>query len=185
MARVGGERGPRDVLYGRVPEDVIEVPKIVCPLRAARTVLRAPQTMEQLVEAPILVSLVRIFEQTVGIPGRAGGRGVTGGLQGFLVVVEQIVDTPFPHRGSSGSLQGFPPGQSSTALAAQIIDIPVPHGARQDPDLPSAASSSGLLGTANEGGFRTFPSGKKVQRWVRTRGRNWVLTSAHPRRFLM
>ena len=40
-----------------VPEQVIEVPKIVCPPRAARTVLPAPQTVEQLVEAPTLVSL--------------------------------------------------------------------------------------------------------------------------------
>ena len=57
-----------------VPEQVIEVPKIVCPPRAARTVLGAPQTVEQLGEAHTIVSLVRIFEQTVDIPGRAGGR---------------------------------------------------------------------------------------------------------------
>ena len=36
----------------RVAEQVIEVPKIVCPPCAARTVLRAPQTAEQLVEVP-------------------------------------------------------------------------------------------------------------------------------------
>ena len=34
----------------------------------------------------------------------------------------------------------------------------------------------------NQGGFRTFRRGKKVRRWVRIRGRNWVRTSAHPRR---
>ena len=39
-----------------VHEQVIDVPKIVCPPRAARTVLRAPQTVEQLVEAPTIVS---------------------------------------------------------------------------------------------------------------------------------
>ena len=50
-----------------VPEQVSEVPKIVCPRRAARTVLRAPQTVEQLLEAP---ALVRIFEETVDIPCR-------------------------------------------------------------------------------------------------------------------
>ena len=37
-----------------VPEQVIEVPKIVCPRRAARTVLDVPQTVEQLVDAPTI-----------------------------------------------------------------------------------------------------------------------------------
>ena len=41
-----------------VPEQVIEVPKIVCPPRAARTVLCAPQTVEQLLEAPTIMSLI-------------------------------------------------------------------------------------------------------------------------------
>ena len=54
-----------------VPEQVIEVPKIVCPLRAARTVICAPQTAEQLVEAPTIVSLVEVIEQPVDIPVRA------------------------------------------------------------------------------------------------------------------
>ena len=40
----------------RVAEQVIEVPKIVCPPRAARTVLRAPQTADQLVEVPTIIS---------------------------------------------------------------------------------------------------------------------------------
>ena len=40
----------------RVAEQVIEVPKIVCPPLAAGTVLRAPQTVEQLVEVPTPVS---------------------------------------------------------------------------------------------------------------------------------
>ena len=119
---------------------------------------------EQLVEAPSLVSLVRIFEQTVDIPGRAGGRGVTGGLKGSLFAAEQIVDTPVPHCGSSGSLHGIHPGQSSTALAAQIVDTPVPHGGRQNPDLPSAASSSGLPDTANQGVFRSFHRREKSAR---------------------
>ena len=49
-----------------VPEQVIEVPKFVCPPRAARTVLCAPQLAEQLVEVPTLVSyssLTRTMEQ--------------------------------------------------------------------------------------------------------------------------
>ena len=48
-----------------VPEQVIEVPKIVCPPRAARTVLGAPQMVEQLVEAPTIVSLIEVIRQPV------------------------------------------------------------------------------------------------------------------------
>ena len=66
-----------------VPEQVIEVPKIVCPLRAARTVICAPQTAEQLVEAPTIVSLVEVIEQPVDIPVRAWS-GTGGRLQSFL-----------------------------------------------------------------------------------------------------
>ena len=62
----------------RVPEQVIEVPKIECPHRAARTVLRAMQTADQLVEVPTTTSystfLQRTMEQNVAIPVR-GRRG--------------------------------------------------------------------------------------------------------------
>ena len=61
-----------------VPKQVIEVPKMSTP---TRTVLSVPQTAEQLVEAPNVVSLIDVIrhpvEQTVG-----GGR--IGGLRGFL-----------------------------------------------------------------------------------------------------
>ena len=71
----------------RVAEQVVDVPKIVCPPRAARTVLRAPQLAEQLVEVPTPVSysssLQRNVEQHVDIPvPRLGGR--IAGLEGFL-----------------------------------------------------------------------------------------------------
>ena len=62
----------------RVAEQVIEVPKIVCPPCAAHTVLRAPQTADQLVEVPTIISysslLQRTMEQNVAIPvpGRGG-----------------------------------------------------------------------------------------------------------------
>ena len=68
-----------------VPEQVIEVPKFVCPLRAARTVLCAPQLAEQLVEVPTLISyssLQRSVEQLVDIPVPGGGGSISG-LQGF------------------------------------------------------------------------------------------------------
>ena len=57
-----------------VLEQVIEVPKFVCPPRAARTVLCALQLAEQLVEVPTLISFSSFQEQHVDIPvPRRGG----------------------------------------------------------------------------------------------------------------
>ena len=71
----------------RVAEQVIEIPKIVCPPRAARTVLRAPQTADQLVEVPTIISysslLQRTMEQNVAIPVPLGRGGRNADLQGF------------------------------------------------------------------------------------------------------
>ena len=144
-----------------VPEQVIEVPKIVCPRRASRTVLDVPQTVEQLMEAPTIVSLVEVFEQPVDIPVRAWG-GTGGRLQGFLPrqcsssSVEQIADIPVPHHGFYGGFQGFHPGQSTAASSEQIVDIPVPHGGPhlQDPGFASLPQDAG---EAFQGFFSTFP----------------------------
>ena len=133
----------------RVAEQGIEVPKIVCPPRAARTVLHAPQAAEQLVEVPTIISysslLQQTLEQNVDIPVRGrGGRNVD--LQGFLPrqtstapAVAQIVDNP----ASGGGLQGFRPGQSSSASFSS------PAGVHDYADEPG------------EGVFRTFPRVKK------------------------
>ena len=109
----------------RVAEQVIEVPKIVSPPCAARTVLCAPQTVEQLVQVPTPVScsssLQRSMEQIVDIP--ASVRGVSGSLQGFSPeqstaqrTALQIADIPVPCRGNLGCLLGFLPEQGTTAL---------------------------------------------------------------------
>ena len=99
----------------RVAEQVIEVPKIECPPRAARTVLRAPQTVEQLVEVPTPVSYSSLLQRTM----------------------EQYVVIPVPgFGGRNAGLQGFLPEQNSTTtfccaeriserIAEQIVDIPV------------------------------------------------------------
>ena len=117
-----------------VAEQVIEVPKIVCPPRAARTVLRAPQTADQLVEVPTPVSysslLQRTVEQIADIPVPLGRGGRDADLQGFLrgqgptahssfleriseQIVEQIADIPV----ARGGLADFRPGQSSSSIA--------------------------------------------------------------------
>ena len=85
------------------PEQVIEVPKILLDDVPTRTLA------EQLVEVPTIVSsslLQRTMEQNVDIP--------VPGLEGRFA-----------------GLPGFPPAQSSTAPAAQIVDIPVSGGGLQ------------------------------------------------------
>ena len=155
-----------------VPEQVVEVPKVVCPPRAARTVLGAPQTVEQLVEAPTIVSLTDVIkqsvEQPVDIPVRAWS-GTGGRLEGFLPgqysssSVEQIVDIPVPHHGFCGGFQGFHPGQSTAASLEQIVDIHVPHGGPylQDPGFASLPQEG--LGKRFNGFLALFPAGKKCE----------------------
>ena len=127
----------------RVAEQVIEVSKIVCPPRAARTALRAPQTAEQLVEVPTVLSYSSlqqlIVEQTVDIPvpGRAGG-GERGGLQGFS-------------------------GQGSTAFfGADRVDIPG-GGLQGSRPGQGSASSSSSLDHAGQGFFSHFSPREKVR----------------------
>ena len=128
-----------------IPEQAIEVPKISSPRHSRRRVRFAKQTAEQLVEVPTIISYSSL-------------RGI----------VEQNVDIPVPHgRGRGRGGLGSHPKQSSTAFSGadhrsgtveQIVDIPAPRGGR---DLPSAASSSGLPGTANQWVFSTFLGGKE------------------------
>ena len=144
----------------RIAEQVIEVPKIVCPPRAARTVLRAPQTADQLVEVPTSISYSSLLQWTM----------------------EQIAAIPVPlgREGRDADLQGFLRGQGPTApyssleriseqIMEQIADIPVACG---DPhDFLAGQSSSSVahspaawLNTEDEpfqGGFRTFSPDEK------------------------
>ena len=54
-----------------IPEQVIEVPKISCPPRFSRTVLRTPQMAEQLEEVPVPTVLdVTIMAPFVDTAGR-------------------------------------------------------------------------------------------------------------------
>ena len=92
-----------------IPEQVIEVSKILASSCHSRKVLIAPQKAEQWVEVPTIVSFSSLQQRTV----------------------EQIIDIPVPGRGGGGErrgLQSLFPGQSTTAQSAQIVDIPVPRG---------------------------------------------------------
>ena len=149
----------------QVPEQVIEVPKILIDELSVQTPVREPQLAEQLVEAPSIVSLIDVIRQPV----------------------EQIVDIPVP-RGDMRCLRGVHPEQGSTALPIeQIVDIPVPHCESPQGLFPggcSAASSSsshvpaGAVDEPFHGVFRTFLR-RKSAKIPRTNGRNWVRTSTH------
>ena len=104
-----------------VVEPVIEVSKILIHDVPPRRLCRDTQLAEQLVEVPTVVSwslLQRTVEQNVDNPVPHGGRGASGGLQGFLPGhVEQTVDFQAPCS-VVRRLQGFLPEQSSTATSS-------------------------------------------------------------------
>ena len=141
------------------------MPTISCSPCPSRSPIPEPQSAEQLVEVPTVLTSTRTA----------------------LRIAEQIVDTPVPR----GRGQGFLPVQSSTATSSsgkrisertveQIVDI-----SSSGAGLGQGASSS--AGPADEdftGVFRTFPHGKKCGvpgRSVRT----CPGTSAHGLRRLM
>ena len=94
-----------------VAEPVIEVPKILPHDVPPRRLCRDTQLAEQLAEVPTILHFPkqRIPKQIVDNPVPHGGRGASGGLQGFLPGrVEQTVDFPAPCSGVR-RLQGFSP----------------------------------------------------------------------------
>ena len=126
-------------------ELVIEVPKISCSPCPLRSLVPEPQSAEQLVEVPTVLSPTRIA----------------------LRIAEQIVDTPVPQGRGKRRGKGFLPEQSSTATSSylerisertveQIVDIPSSGGG-----LGHGSSSS--AGPADEDftGFSHFSHGKK------------------------
>ena len=189
-----------------VPEQVIAVPKILPHDVPPRRVCRDTQLAEQLVEVPTILtpSFLRML-QNVDTPVPHGGRGASGGLQGFLpghfssAPVEQTVDIPAPRSGVR-RLQGFLPEQSATsfgeadhfpaASVEQIVDFPVSGGGlqdlRHDRVLRHPLTLQLILRmTCFKGFFALFPETKKVRHNLRTRGRHCLRTQAHGRRLLM
>ena len=172
-----------------VPEQVVAVPKILPHDVPPRRWCRDTQLVEQLVEVPTIVSwslLQRIPEQIDDNPVPHGGRGASGGLQGFLPghssskrTANKIADLPAPRSGV-GRLQGFLPQQSSTATSSssperiseriveQIAVSRVGEGLQDF--LPGQSSSSSshdpargfeTLDEPGYGVFRTFPHFQK------------------------
>ena len=65
-----------------IAEQVIVVPKISCSPCPSRSLVPEPQSVDQLVEVPTVLSPLRIAEQIVGIPV-PHGRGSSGDESGF------------------------------------------------------------------------------------------------------
>ena len=125
-------------------DQVIEVPKVSCPARCGRTVLCTPQTAEQLVEVPTILSpsFLRML-QNVDTP--VPGRGVQRGLQERSSTVFGGADHRFP-----------------AATAEQNVDIPVPGGSLHGLSVSGSSSSSAVSrDVRGDGVFRTFPQVKK------------------------
>ena len=169
-------------------DQVIEVPKVSCPpsSRCARAVLWTPQTVEQLVDVPTIVSfslLQLILEQNVGIPVPRG-KGRLAGPQGFLPeqsspsTVEQIIDIPAPGRGVQRGLQGFSQERSSTACTTeQNVDIPVPGSGLHDFPVPGSSCSSAVSRDVRGEGF-FFSHFSKVKKRCDTTSALWVGTAS-------
>ena len=113
-----------------VTEQVIAVPKILPHDVPPRRLCRDTQLAEQLVEVPTILYFLkqRIPEQIVDNPVPHGGRGASGGLQGFLPghssskrTANKIADIPAPRSGVR-RLQGFLPEQSSTAISSSSLE---------------------------------------------------------------
>ena len=144
---------PHDV---RVPEQVIEVPKIFIDELSVRTPVREPQLTEQLVEVPPIISFSSLQR-----------------------IVEQNVDVPVP-RGGVRDLQGFPPGQASTTSSfsqeriseRNVEQIAGFSGGGLQDFLPGQSSSSSshdparasdALDAPGYGFFALFPTEKSAE----------------------
>ena len=112
-----------------IAEQVIEVPTVSCSPCPSRSQVPVPLTAEQLVEVPTILTPTRIA----------------------LRIAEQIVDIPPSACAVSGSLQGFPPEQSSAQrTASQIADIPVPGRGVFDSPQGSLPEQSTAKRTASQ-----------------------------------
>ena len=135
-----------------IAEQVMVVPKISCSPCPSRSLVPEPQTAEQLVEVPTVLSPSRIA----------------------LQIAEQIVDTPVPRGRVQRRVQGSLPGLSSTATLSsgkriseriveqiadfleqtveQIVDISPGGGLGQGSSSPAGPADEDFTGV-----FALFP----------------------------
>ena len=143
------------ILDRPIVEQVIEVPKISCLPCPSRSPVSVPQSAEQLVEVPTVLSPLRIAEQIVGIP--------------------------VPRGRGKRRVQGFLPEQSSTAapsverIPERIVEQTVvisPGGGLGQGSASSAAAADGA------GFFELFPMEKSAE----CRAGGWARQLIHAER---
>ena len=134
-------------------EQVIEVPKIYCSPCPSRSVVPEPQSAEQLVEVPTVLSPLRIEEQIVGIPvprGRGERR-----VQGFLPRQSSTATPSAEERISERIVEQivFPSSaiRISERIVEQTVDISPGGGLGQ-----GSASSAGAADEDFTGFFSHF-----------------------------
>ena len=122
-------------------EQVIEVPTVSCASCPSRSRVPEPQSADQLVEVPTLLSVAVLQQRTA----------------------EQLASVPVPR----GRVQGFLPVQSSTATPSsmkRISERSVEQIVEISPRDDRGQGSSSPAGPADEdftGFFALFPVGKK------------------------
>ena len=145
-------------------EQVIEVPRISCPPCPFRSRIPVPQTAEQLVDVPTVLSPTRISlqvaEQIINTPVqhvRVDGGGLQGSLSGQGLVGEQIVGIPVP-QGRRGKRRGhgFLPVQSSTAASSSLERISE-RTVEQTVGISPGGGVRGLQGFSPGQASTTFP----------------------------
>ena len=179
-----------------VPEQVIEVPKILPEDVPLRAVLRATQLAEQLVEVPTIISnplllllqallehKQRTVEQNVDIQA-VGDRGTGGSLFGFLPgqnysmtairFLGQVALKIFKVYPVDRVQQRFRSRSPSFPIQVEVVKIFTQS--RPPQRLPRI-----LLDKLVKGFFALFTTGKKVRISRAPRGRNWVPSRAHGR----
>ena len=125
------------------------MPKIVCPPRAARTVLRAPQMAEQLVDVPTVVS----YSSLQQLYCRADRRHSCSGS--------------CRRGGASRSSRSTPRTEFSSVLTSskpltfQFRAVEVFKALVQDRVQQPSSYRSGIADEAGQGFFALFPEGKK------------------------
>ena len=125
-----------------VAEQVIDVPKIILENIPSRRLCREPQLAEQLIEVPTVLQ---------------GGRGASGGLQGYLPghsslkrTATKIADIPAPRSGhfflpeQSATAFGEADHRFPTASIEQIVENPALCGGLQDLRSGQSSASSSL-----------------------------------------
>ena len=162
-----------------VPEQIIEVPKIILEDIPPRISVREPQLAEQLVEVPTIVSyssLQRNMEQNVDLQ--------------FLVVEGEVLvfKVFFPDRVQQRCFplkNVFLSGMWSRSSIFPVEAFKIFPQVRVHPLLRTFQLVLMMLWMRLvKGFFALFPKTRKVRSRVRTRAREYPLVLAHPRRLL-